>query len=162
MVAIEKGDATRVQTLLAAGANPNQGVPQDLPPLLAAAQRGRADIVKLLLAAGANVAAGEKQTLSWRWEIEARSPLLAAVSRGHAEVVQLLLGGADTPLKNAALLTAVSGGHTSVANLLLDAGADVNPPTGETPLFAAIERGDVGLVEFLIGQIGRASCRERV
>ena len=150
MVAIGKGDAARVQALLAAGADPNQGVPRDFPPLLAAAQRGHAEIVKVLLAAGANVGAGEKLAPSRPWDMESQSPLLAAASRGHAEVVQLLLEGADARLKNAGLLAAVKGGHTSVAKLLLDAGADVNSRSGGTPLLAAIERGDAGLVEFLI------------
>ena len=47
------------------------------------------------------------------------------------------------------LVNAIESGQIEIAYLLVDAGADVNWNAPPTPLVAAIERRDVGLMTYL-------------
>lgn len=83
LMAVLKGQANVVATLLAAGADPNKTHPATGGfPLLMAAENGHADIVEALLAAGADPN---------RVDPTGHFPLLVAVQNGHDAVVRRLL-----------------------------------------------------------------------
>jgi ankyrin repeat protein len=75
------GSTEIVQTLLAAGANPDLKQCDGKTPLTIAAANGRADVVRLLLAAEADVNISQA---------DGKTALTSAVENGHADVAELL------------------------------------------------------------------------
>jgi ankyrin repeat protein len=123
----ETGDAAEVRRLLAAGVGVDtrdgHNMPSDQTPLMLAAKNGFLEIVEILLAAGANVSAIDKRS----GEIEGdRQPLHYAVM----------------------------GQNRAIVEAILKAGADVNALTsgGDTPLNTAIGRGNLELMQLLVGR----------
>lgn len=153
--AAEAGQVETLQSLLAAGADPNlSGGKNDASPLSAAAARGDVAMMKVLLAAGAEVdrrigvgtAANE-------------TALIVAATNGHRDAVALLLDqkaslDAQSVTGTTALIAAASGGHVDLARLLLDRGADVNaqtePPGAVSALHLAARRGNLRLMQLLL------------
>jgi uncharacterized protein len=85
IMAIRRGSAPVVETLLKRGANPNvRDVDTDFTPLLEA--QARADIVRLLLAAGADVNGSIRKE-----DLKGLTPLMFAASAKDEDLVQLLL-----------------------------------------------------------------------
>ncbi|HEX5707707.1 MAG TPA: ankyrin repeat domain-containing protein [Pyrinomonadaceae bacterium] len=85
------GDAARVESLLAAGADANSVTESGETPLIRAASKGHADIVRLLLSAGADPNAEREDGFT---------ALGVAVFFGYADVVRALIeGGADPSAK---------------------------------------------------------------
>ena len=83
------GSGRLIESLINAGADPNEARPEGETALMTAARTGHADAVTVLLAHGADVNASE------RWQ--AQTALMWAASENHADVVRLLIqGGADT------------------------------------------------------------------
>ena len=135
--AAEKGNLTKVRTLLAQGADVNSQARNGLTPLHFATIRGDAEIVRLLVSKGADVDAAEPRFHA--------TPLRLAAGGGHVEAVQLLLDhGANLNAKSTNGSTALSEssmkGHAAVVKLLLAKGADPNSCTkdGMSPLMHAM------------------------
>ena len=153
--AIRANDLTKLQAMLATGADPNVKEPRGgATPLMYAASVGSAEAMKLLLDRGAdpNIRNSSQSTaLMWSAtdikkirllldrgaEVNAvssrgRSALfLAAMSAPSADIVRLLIArGADVKvvdaLKMTALHAATWGNDTGTIQLLVDAGLDVN------------------------------------
>ena len=85
-------------------------------------------------------------------------PLYNAAESGYLVIVDLLLSfkasveAFNVEEQRTSFYQAVENGHFEVAKLLLRNGADIDArsPTGLTPLFCAINRGDVDFVEYLL------------
>ncbi|ALW90283.1 hypothetical protein AUC44_04040 [Deinococcus actinosclerus] len=148
--------------------------PMGVSPVLFAVYYGRADMARVLVDLGAplNVfeaaALGDEAALARELDADPAlvgglsgdgfSPLGLAAFFGHAGVAEALLArGADVnavsrnAMRVQPLHSAVAGGHGALARALVMAGADVNATQqGEfTPLMAAAQNGDAGVVLFL-------------
>ena len=119
--AARTGNVTRLQELIAAGANVNQQDHDGSTPLYFAAFRGHQTVVQTLIAAGANVHQANNDGVS---------PLHLAIICGNQAVIQTLIAaGANvnqviygqTPLHLAA-----EYGQQAVVETLIEAGANVN------------------------------------
>ncbi|MBF0471347.1 MAG: ankyrin repeat domain-containing protein [Gammaproteobacteria bacterium] len=149
MVAVARGEPTRLQLLLEAGADPDlrQGESGETA-LIQALRRGEKDLVRLLLGAGADPE---------RVDGHGQTPLQIAAAEGKRALVQLLLqrgaavdgtgAGDETPL-----FIAVQRGYLELAQQLIRAGADIElrNGSGRTPLSYAAERGEYRLVKGLL------------
>lgn len=143
---LKANQATLVDMLLAAGADPNLADDNGFLPLDLAARRPDAAIFDRLVASGA-VIDGTRVTLSTLFR--------HAVEAGNRELAARLLDlGADLqPQDNwTPLAAAARKGHIEMVHLLLDAGAplEATGPATEPPLVAAIQRGSVDAVRILI------------
>jgi ankyrin repeat protein len=151
-LAAEQGNATILQQLMKAGADPNDPINfinAGETPLHHAARAGRVDAVNLLAWAGARINARE----SWNGQ----SALMWAAAEGHAPVVQALLdAGADLYARSnggtTPFLFAVRKGDMASVKALLAAGVDVNEKRYDsaTPLLVAIINGHEDLVDLLL------------
>lgn len=120
--AADRGDLTRMNALIAAGADLDAVRSGDGSPLIVAARSGRLAAVRLLLERGANpnlAVPGDG------------NPLIMAAREGHGEIVELLLtrGAAIdeiVPEDENALIQASAAGRLAVVRLLVARGADVN------------------------------------
>lgn len=117
--AVEAGDARRVRSLLAAGADPNTTSLGGKTVLMLATMRGYLDIIEVLLAAGADVNARKEN---------GSTALILAVLFGYVDLVRVLLEwGADpdvqTPRGTTAERWAQSVGFTDIVELLRNADA---------------------------------------
>lgn len=156
--ASNSGDLSRIQSLVAAGADVNAAVEDQGTPLHQAALQNQTNVASWLVRNGANLEVRvEGKT--------AETPLYSAVVSGHLEMVQLLLGaGANAnarenreghiPLHAAAAADADRARLLAIARLLLDHGADPNATNRflETPLHIAAIKGRVPLVELLLSR----------
>jgi uncharacterized protein len=93
--------STRVNTLLAAGADANAAMKDGGAALMFASQNGHLEVARALLAAKANVNAARKN---------GRTALMAASQNGHLKVVGVLLA-AKAEVHPKALIEVSSGGH---------------------------------------------------
>jgi len=172
--AVEAGNMSEIDTLLALGADLEHEGKQGMTPLMTAAERGRADIVGRLLAAGAD----PRRTDPGGW-----SALTHAVYRDRLDVVELLLSAGAEPnerIVEGSLLLLVArkiltvqltmqiagdrkavqeaatrrvlAAEGAVAESLLAHGADPNAgdEDGLTPLMYAAARGQLDLVLALV------------
>lgn len=148
--AAAKGHLDVITQLLDAGANINLEHPFESTTALSFASRyGHLKATELLLARGADIDAGGLHAL----------PM--AVVHGHVDVVEYLLdrglpinrsyGAPVTRARATALQLACAKGRTDVVKLLLERGADVGLGI-DRPLARAVLRGDLGVVEMLIGK----------
>jgi uncharacterized protein len=157
-LAATNGSAMMIETLIAAGADPNSALPEGETVLMTAARTGSVAAIKALLDHGADVNAKE------RWQGEAA--LMWAASENHAAAVALLVArGAivdarssalqfpkfafngstmvSTPMPRGAmtaLLMAARQGAVDGVRALIEAGADLNltEPDGSSALVLAI------------------------
>jgi hypothetical protein len=161
--ASRNGDLARVQSLLAARANPDAKDAKGDTALILASQSRRLDVVRALLAAGANVnATGQLE----------RTPLIALLESCSAEtfeVVQVLLSAkadvnfvAAADQKATALLAASRCNDPQVVRALLATGADVNAAKsdGSTALMDASFFGNLGVVRALLAAGANASVKD--
>ena len=160
--AAEMGDAAKVRSLLARGADVNQAQGDGMTALHWAAERGDAGMVNALLAAKASV----KATTN----IGSYTPLHIAAKTGNPAVVEALLkAGADAKAVTTSGATALhfssaSGDSASIA-LLADKGADLNAREaewGQTPLVFAAAAGRAPAVRTLIRRGANVTARTRM
>jgi ankyrin repeat protein len=120
---VDKGDITKIEKAIQAGADVNVRYKYGFTPLLIASRNGHTEVVKLLLTAKADVNAAHKT--------QGITSLLIASQKGHTGIVKLLLtAGADvntmikvngidyTPLSIAKEMS-----HTRIVKLLEEYGA---------------------------------------
>jgi ankyrin repeat protein len=143
------GDATMVDLLLRAGANPSRAHPEGETPLLAAARAGSVPAVRHLLARGVDVNHAES--------FQNTTALMWAAAEGHIDVVDVLIeAGADpnrqghvtslTERHNAdhptggftALMWAARNGNEPLVRRLVARGANVNLKNGDAASAAMI------------------------
>ncbi len=168
------GNATMLEKLLEAGADPNRSLPEGETALMTAARTGRVSAVTLLIEHGAAVNVTEQ----WRGQ----TALMWAAAEGHAAVVQALIDhGADITVRSgrsdkalvspplargtgtlaapespadglSAFLFAVRGGHLDAARILADAGANIEDraPNGSSALIVAIDNRNYELAAWLL------------
>ncbi len=146
---IEEGDTKAVQSMIAAGMDPNVLGP-DITNGTTALQAalGHIETMKVLIAAGADVNATNKY---------GSTSLIWAAHFGQTEAAQVLLAsGADVNLKNqrgiTPLMDAAIMGHPEIVELLLAKGADVNATLkdGWTALMLAAGAGYTQVVQLLL------------
>lgn len=146
--AVQKGDATKVQELLVAGADIKQENAGSMTPLMLAAHRGDLDLVKLLLDAKADVKQSTRRgTALYYAAAKGAAPVVAHLIEQGAVVEEMLPNGV-TPL-----VASIQSGNLKTVEALLEAGADPNratPSTGITPLMVAADRGVPEIVDRLI------------
>lgn len=127
--------------------------------LMVAAGGGNLAVVKFLLDYGANI--NQKS-------IEGSTAIMPAISQGKTDVVKYLISkGASinykitsgfrfSPIQLAAQL-----GYTEIVRELINGGADVNLIAGDgtTPLISAACKGHVEIVQLLLDNNAKKSCR---
>ncbi len=131
--AIIANDFDRVKFLVSKGADVNKADSQGWTPLQSAARQRRDQMIALLIELGADVNVGDP------------TPLVAALMRDHVPSIKVLLAhGADTEKPGQEgfrpLPLAIAEDKYEAAKALMDAGADVNTPSGDeelTPLMVA-------------------------
>ena len=145
--AARKGDAKRVEELLADGADPNAPEVTEWSwdaPISAAIVGRNPDVVRLLAKAGAKLEVGFPYTpLGQSVEIKDVGLVRALIESG-ADVNATAENGDDTPLD-----LAISANNAEMVGMLLDAGADPhfvsrrskNARRGRSPLQSAAEPG---------------------
>jgi uncharacterized protein len=119
MRAAGEGDAARVRSLLAAGAEVNAAAEGGETALMRASAKGHLDVVEVLLDAGGDVHAKSENGFT---------PLFMAVFFGHVEVVRVLLArgsdpSAPTRVNTTAEHWARSWGSAEIVRLLDEAAA---------------------------------------
>jgi hypothetical protein len=158
VLAAERGDASEVRRLVAAGADVNWQDEKHDSAFLVAGARGHTEVVKMTLAAGANL----KSTNRY-----GGTALIPACHYGHLETVKVLLGTAiDVDHVNrlgwTALLEAVilgDGGpvHAEIVRLLLahKANPNIADRDGVSPLAHAKRRGYAAMAKLIAAAGGR-------
>lgn len=119
--AVEEGDTSVVELLLAAGMTPDVKDGAGRTALITAAARGSNHVSRELLSRGADVNARDA---------DGSTALMQSALAGHQETTDVLLrGGADVNLGNnqgqTALILAAARGHADIVRKLLDRGARV-------------------------------------
>src|SRR5215210_5928670 len=88
LIASRSGNASMIETLIAAGADPNSATASGATALMLASQAGNAAAVKVLVERGADVNAKEK--------VKGETALTFAAGHGRADVIRVLTArGAD-------------------------------------------------------------------
>jgi len=151
------------------GANPNYAIPDN--PLTANSQRfaglvgttslhmasevGQLDVVRFLIhvcKVPVDVAITDQRSVG-------ATPLFMASRKGHADVVrELAAAGANALVKSGkeqanALIISSLNGHASVVRMLVQeygVPVDYARPDGFTPLHAAAQEGNVGIIKLLL------------
>lgn len=151
------GDAERVVSLLADGADVEARTRNGITPLAVAALGGSAPVVAALLAAGAdpNAVSGEGET-----------PLMQAALNGAPDTLNLLLEhGADPNAAEAyrgqtALMWAAASGNEQAVAMLLASGAtiDAQSTAGFTPLLFAVREARLDALRVLIDSGANANA----
>ncbi len=153
--AVFHGEANKVKTLLALGADPNVlagdnfSIQKKHYPIHIAAYKGYTPIVSLLLSAAA------KTDLKAQ---DGSTPLIMACQQGHINLVQLILEANPSSVNDSddvgetALIIAAGAGNKLLVELLISKGADINKLTknGVSSLFFAIQHNHEGIVRLLI------------
>lgn len=148
MIASQNDHLEVVRALLAAEADTNAKMTDNVTALIYASQNGHLEVVRALLAAHADVSAQAAND---------RTALIQASQNGHLEVVRALLAAqADVNAQavngRTALIQASQDDHLEVVRTLLAAGADVNAKmaNGGTALMIASQNGHLDMVQALL------------
>lgn len=154
-VAVRNGDEAAVQTLIAAGADPNQPCDGGFPPLTLAIILRRPTTALLLIRLGADVN---------RRSYVGSTPLMAACIAGFDDVVEKLIrAGADVNARQdvagrgsgrTALMVSAAAGHAEIVQKLLlnSADAAIKDFQGSTALDLARDEGHQPILEILVGE----------
>jgi uncharacterized protein len=127
--AVERGDLSRVESLIADGARLNAVDDGGWGVMMRAVDRGDTAMVRLLLSRGANPNArenlqGDRPAERGYLMLTGRTPLMAAAARGNVDITNLLLAaGADPLIRDAHGKTArdwaLAANKPEVAGMLL-------------------------------------------
>lgn len=90
-IAAEMGKTGIVEALLAAGANPNTRMENNITPVYVASSYGKIDTVKALIENGGDVNAAAELLLWWTKEVKV-TPLKRAKDQGHKDIAAYLEG----------------------------------------------------------------------
>lgn len=140
--AIYEGDATKIDELLASGADPDETNwvgDHTGNAMSAAVDMGNVDLVKKLLK--------KKVNLDSHGSIS--SPLVIAVEKGKTEIIEILLK-AKSP-SDGAMAAAASSGKVELVELLMKLGVSVKGKS-QAPLPAAVDKGNMEMIQFLIAK----------
>lgn len=147
--AVYRDDASAVEKLLKAGADPKAANRYGATPLSLACTNGNPKIIELLLKSGAdpNAALPGGETA-----------LMTAARTGNLDSVKMLLAhGAAVNAKESrrgqtALMWAAAEGNVAVVEELLKAGANLHDrlESGFTPFLFAVREGQIGVVKVLL------------
>lgn len=149
ILAADKGNISIIEYLVAKGAEVNQvDRKSNVSPVFLAAQNGHEEIVKYLVECCANVN---------RERGDGATPLWIANKNGHIAIVKYLLEHGSDPNKGGGfnvptqLTIAALGGNEDMVRLLVRYGADIHKGSsdGTTPLFAAVDTGNIKMVSTL-------------
>ena len=166
IAAVKANDASKVQTLLAGGANVNERENDGTTPLMLAAHMGNLPLVDELVKAGADVNAADERG----WTALAKSTYNPDLKRGFADVAQTLIkAGANIEAQVTygvrPLMLAAGYGETEVVEVLLEAGADVTARNegGFTALMMVKQKHYVDVINLLhqaeqLAGVGEGSC----
>ncbi|MGB7922728.1 MAG: ankyrin repeat domain-containing protein [Pyrinomonadaceae bacterium] len=145
--AVDSGDVTSINSLIAEGADVDARSEDGWTPLMLATIKGHTEVVLALLKQGADVNARNKK--GW-------TALMFAVSMGDLETMRALLAGrAEIDARDndgkTALMQATGENNIESLRVLIEAQADVNvvDRLGETALTIAARRGYAEVVELL-------------
>jgi len=148
--AAQEGSLPIVNLLLENGADPNRRAGQGRCPLTVAAAHGHYAVVERLLQAGGLRRLPGDEDFS-------NSALVSAAGSDHPDVVKLLLENDENePVSReeaqTALYCACLDGHENTSKVLVKWGADPNllPASMLSPLRAAIQSGNLSLVQYLL------------
>ena len=148
--AVKTQNIPAVQSLVNAGADPNQANKKGITPISAAAHKGNTVIMKILIDAGATVNALKSPG-------SGSTPLIQAAHFGHVEAVRILVKhNAVADFANSkgttALMRASQEGHVEICTILIKAEADVNRKNNEgmNALMLASQRGHADMATLLI------------
>lgn len=141
-----------VETLVAAGANPNSPLKlSGETPLMTCSRTGNVDAVKLLLSHRADPNVKERR--------KGQTALMWAIASGHFDVARVLVeSGADIHAASTSgftpLLFAAQQGDLESTRMLLDAGVNVNEGAARhgSPLVVASANGREGLALAILEQ----------
>jgi ankyrin len=127
MLAAARGELAALETLLAAGAQPDQAGAGGLTALMAAAQSGQPEATAKLIGGGASPDLTDRS---------GQTALAYAARRGDAETVAVLLAAGARAERSSeqgvsVLMEAARGGSVAVLDRLLNAGADPRSVTAE-------------------------------
>ena len=147
--AIQNRDENEARRLLDDGASLSARNDEGQTPLHLAVCSGDKSMVQILLQRGPDLEATASN---------GNKPLYDAAESGYIDIVKLLLDfnanveAFNIDKQKTAFYQAVENGHFTVAKTLLRYGADIDvrSPTGLTPLFCAVRRGDQELVRYLL------------
>jgi ankyrin repeat protein len=150
--AAKAGDAARVKSLLAAGADCNARDAEGATALMLAAHAGKLDVVRALVEAGADVNATDERG----WTALAKSVHNPDLDRGFADVAECLIdagANVEAPIGYGIrpLMLAAGYGETAVVETLLKSGADVlaRNEGGLTALMMVKEKFYVDVINLL-------------
>lgn len=156
LIAAASGYCSKVtETLIKAGANVNAKTSNGDTPLFNAVEANNFEIAKILVENGADIYSGGLGAYVNESTYE-RSPIISAVKHNNLPLVKYFLEK-DTekkfaPLYDTALFYAVSRADDEMARHFISLGA--NPKgkdkTRGMPLAAAISRGNLAMVEYLV------------
>lgn len=150
---VKKDNAEMTEFLLKQGASPNIANNSGETPILMAVKSHDLRIVKLLVQYGADLNY-RRQKLEFN-QIIMESPLILAVNK--PEILKVLVEYGVKPID---LLEAVIIGDTDSIMRYIHDGADVNQGEILTPLMAAADSGNVGIMKLLLNNgadVGKAN-----
>jgi uncharacterized protein len=156
-IAVLKGYADIVSTLLAEGADPNIPCQNGATALMLAAQQGKEAIVHLFLQYG-------RVDLNLKFK-SGYTALMFAAHKGHASIVQNLLNagadlGCQDPKGRSAIILAAQQGHADVINFLMERFKNIepaqqkkileNPKWADIVILLATVKGDIRTLTTLL------------
>lgn len=158
--AAEQNSLKRVQELLLAGHNPNEGNKYENSALAEAIFHGNIPMIKWFLQYGADPNAPESEGFSALYEL-----VLSPSSRSYCILKRLLKAGADANtvvMKRPLLFHAILHKNSKAVRILLKYGADPNlAKEGKvTPLMTAAYFADISIMEMLLKHGADVNARD--
>ncbi len=140
------GHVEMVNLLITSGADINAQGEEGRTVLMEACRLGRVHVVRALFKSKNDLS--RKCYIGGKWY----TALDLAALNGHVDVVKAFLKRYNGIDVSSAFCAAIEGGHKEIVAFLLEAGADLNAPRQDlTPLMCAAQKGDVEILNLLLG-----------